>query len=388
MPGRTWAVSPDASTLERRWQKLQQATDAVEMEKLFHPQLRKGVVSARHIRKFVNESLGAIKTRETPIIDDKDKLPDPIRYGFRSFDRHWLPSDSRLLNDPRPRLWAAYGDRQIFATALMASSPKSGPALTLTSLIPDQDHYKGSFGGRVFPLWKDAAATEANISSAILVELTKAFGTAPDPTDVFAYVAGLLAHPAYTTKFASDLVRPGLRVPVTADAKLFAEAAALGREVIWLHTFGERFNSGKPAGPPRVTPNGPNIPKEGAISAKPEDFPDSIDYDVALKRLKIGTGFIDNVPPAVWSYEVSGKNVLRQWFSYRKKNRERPVIGDKRKPSPLGDIQPDHWLPEYSSELINVLNVLTMLLELEPRQADLLDRICDGALIPASKLAS
>jgi hypothetical protein len=92
------------------------------------------------------------------------------------------------------------------------------------------------------------------------------------------------------------------------------------------------------------------------------------------------------VPPAVWAYEVSGKQVLRQWFSYRKKNRERPQIGDKRPPSPLGDIQPDHWLPEYTSELINVLNVLGLLVELEPKQADLLERICEGPLIPASKM--
>ena len=42
----------------------------------------------------------------------------------------------------------------------------------------------------------------------------------------------------------------------------------------------------------------------------------------------VGSGFIDNVPAAVWQYEVSGKRVLTQWFSYRKKNRERPIIGD------------------------------------------------------------
>jgi hypothetical protein len=52
-----------------------------------------------------------------------------------------------------------------------------------------------------------------------------------------------------------------------------------------------------------------------------------------------------------------------------------PIIGDRRKPSPLGDIQPDHWLPEYTTELLNVLNVLAMLVELEPHQAELLDRI-------------
>ena len=50
-----------------------------------------------------------------------------------------------------------------------------------------------------------------------------------------AYVAAVMAHPAFTARFAPDLVRPGLRVPLTADASLFAEAAAIGREVIWLH---------------------------------------------------------------------------------------------------------------------------------------------------------
>jgi hypothetical protein len=240
----------------------------------------------------------------------------------------------------------------------------------------------------VFALWKDAAATEANIAPAAIAALSKAFGAIVDPVDVFAYVAALLACPAYTARFSDDLVRPGLRVPMTADAKLFAEAAKLGREVIWLHSFGERFTEGRPTGNPRL-PNDrkPINPKGGTIPNTPDGFPDTIDYDLALQRLKIGTGFIDNVPPAVWAYEVSGKQVLRQWFSYRKKNRERPQIGDKRPPSPLGDIQPDHWLSEYTSELINVLNVLGLLVELEPKQADLLTRICDGPLIPASKIA-
>jgi hypothetical protein len=197
----------------------------------------------------------------------------------------------------------------------------------------------------------------------------------------------LLACPAYTAKFKDDLIRPGLRVPLTADAALFAEAAALGQEVIWLHSFGERFTDGKLAGAPRLPDDRkPLYPKEGAISNKPEDFPDALDYDAVNQRLKIGTGYIDRVPPAVWAYEVSGKQVLRQWFSYRKKNRERPQIGDKRKPSPLSDIQPDHWLPEYTSELINVLNVLGILVDLEPQQADLLEQVCDGPLIPASKV--
>jgi hypothetical protein len=70
--------------------------------------------------------------------------------------------------------------------------------------------------------------------------------------------------------------------------------------------------------------------------------------------------------------------VLTQWFSYRKKNRERPIIGDRRPPSKLGEIQPDHWLAEYTTELLNVLTVLTLLVEMERAQAKLLTAVCKG----------
>ena len=128
------------------------------------------------------------------------------------------------------------------------------------------------------------------------------------------------------------------------------------------------------------------IPKAGAISQAPEDMPDTLGYDAAKQRLLVGRGFIDNVTPAMWAYEVSGKQVLIQWFSYRKRNRERPIIGDRRKPSPLADIQPDHWLPEYTTELLNVLNVLGLLIDLEPRQAELLERVWSGPLISSNEL--
>ena len=183
---------------------------------------------------------------------------------------------------------------------------------------------------------------------------------------------------------------PGLRLPLTAAAATFTAAAALGRNVIWLHTYGERKadpDHGRHAQPPRL-PAGkrPNIPKGGAIPQTPDAMPDKIDYDAAKQRLLIGTGFVDNVPPAVWRYEVSGKQVLLQWFSYRKRDRARPIIGDRRPPSPLGFIQPDHWLAEYTTELLNVLNVLGWLVELQPQQAALLEKICAGPLITEEEL--
>jgi hypothetical protein len=115
-------------------------------------------------------------------------------------------------------------------------------------------------------------------------------------------------------------------------------------------------------------------------------MPDEMEYDAASKRLRVGLGFVENVPPDVWKYEVSGKQVLPQWFSYRRKKRERPIIGDRRPPSPLGDIQPESWPAEYTTELINVLNVLGGVVELEPKQAALLDEICAGPTITQAEL--
>jgi hypothetical protein len=70
----------------------------------------------------------------------------------------------------------------------------------------------------------------------------------------------------------------------------------------------------------------------------------------------------------------------------RPRRRERPIMGDRRPPSKLGEIQPDHWLAEYTSELLDVLHVLGRLVALERRQADLLDRISAGVLISWDEL--
>ena len=267
--------------------------------------------------------------------------------------------------------------------------PSRGPALTFTAFPPDLDHYNGR-GGRVFPLWADAESSQQNVLPMVLTSLAELYKLAITGEDVFCYIAALAANSAYTSRFHINLLMPGLRVPFTSEGFLFRQAVEIGRKVIWLQTFGDRMvdpDQGRPAQPPRLPlDRRPGIPKAGAISQAPDGMPDTLSYDAGKHRLLVGQGFIDNVTPAMWAYEVSGKQVLTQWFSYRKRNRERPIIGDRRKPSALGDIQPDHWLPEYTTGLLNVLNVLGLLIDLEPPQAELLERVCSGPLVSASDL--
>jgi len=128
------------------------------------------------------------------------------------------------------------------------------------------------------------------------------------------------------------------------------------------------------------------IPKGGSIPTDPENMPDEMKYGAGSCTLHVGKGRIENVPPVVCEYEVSGKRVLTQWFSYRKKSRTKPQMGDKRPPSKLSEIQPDGWLAEYTTELLNVIHVLGLLVQLEPQQATLQEAICNGPLILRAEL--
>lgn len=129
-----------------------------------------------------------------------------------------------------------------------------GPAITAAAIIPDMDHYHGR-GGRAWPLWLDAAGTAPNVVPELLAHLEGAYGVAVSGPDLFAYVVGVLTAPAYTARYAVALREPGLRVPLTASGELFAEMAELGRRVLWLHTYGERFadaEAERPQEPPRM----------------------------------------------------------------------------------------------------------------------------------------
>lgn len=293
MPGRTWIIAPDVASLEQRWQVLTHAP-AEQIETLFHPHLLNGKVGDRHSKRIVNDGLPGFRANPTPVADDKSSCVPPVRYGFRTLDRQWIIPDNRLINRPNPELWMSRSDRQIYMTAFAEESPTNGPAVTFTALVPDLHHYKGSFGGRVFPLWRDANASDSNFRSKLLPFIEARYGATVTAEDLMAYIAAIAAHPAFTERFQDDLSTPGLRIPMTADQNTFADAVALGRKVIWLHTFGERMADpaqGRQAQPPRLPgEKAPHIPAAGAIPDDPNAVPDLINYDAGKHRLLLGQG--------------------------------------------------------------------------------------------------
>src|SRR5208337_2841844 len=91
-PKRTWVIAPDAGSLVKRWQKLIEAP-VDQKEDLFHATLRNGEPADRHIRSVVQTGLAGYKPILKPLIEEKRACLEPVRYGFRSFNRQWIIPD-------------------------------------------------------------------------------------------------------------------------------------------------------------------------------------------------------------------------------------------------------------------------------------------------------
>ncbi|WP_405472640.1 type ISP restriction/modification enzyme [Paenarthrobacter ilicis] len=385
MPGRTWVIDPDADTLKKRWVTLLAEKNLAKKRILMQEH-----TNDRRLDTKLKDNLPGFETRSKTLNDETGECPEPVQVAFRSLDRQWIIPDKRLINRPNPTLWAARSANQIWLTAPSSESPFGGPALTATSLIPDLHHYGGR-GGRAIPLWLNREATVSNIVPGLVRHISDRLGVAVTDDDLFAYVAGISSHSGYTTSFAKDLETPGLRIPITASSELFRGTVNLGKRVLWAYSYGTRFidsADGRPAGAPRLQAGRrPAVPVGGSIPTTSEAMPENINYDPISRELHVGVGRIANVTPDMWSFEISGMQVIKQWFSSRQKNRERVVIGD-RQVSPLLKIHSDHWTSEYTAQLIDLLHVLGILVELEVDQANLLKQVVDGPTIDVHELVA
>ena len=165
-------------------------------------------------------------------------------------------------------------------------------------------------------------------------------------------------------------------MPLTKDNKTFVRAAKLGRRMIWLHTYAERFQAD---GQEKEVPKGKATTIKG-VSSDPAHYPTEFSYDAANQELMVGDGRFGPVAPNVWEFEVSGLMVVQSWLGYRMKKRA------GKKSSPLDDIRPERWAARMSDELLELLWVLEETLAMEPELEKMLDEIVAGVCFIAAEL--
>ena len=333
---RTWPIGETKEALKKRWQSLISApVDA--RAKLFDE------TADRKITKEYKDMFSNTKMPSVSVLGYDATVPEIFRYGYRSFDRQWAFVDNRLGDRPKPVLWKDFGSEQVYMTTMLTKVLGLGSAAAVSAYVPDKDYFCGRGGKDVIPLWRDAAASEPNITAGLLDVLSQVYGVAVSPEDLFSYVYGILASPSYVETFSEELVLPGPRLPVTKDAALFREVAALGRSLIGLHTYGERFGGSVLRGEARNAVAVPNAP---------EDYPNDFSYDPQTRTLHVGAGEFAPVSPEVWAFSVSGLTVVKSWLGYRMRERA------GRSSSELDKIRPERWTAEFTRELLELLWVL------------------------------
>ncbi len=363
---RTWPIGETPDVLNERWRALLAAPNR---EALFLEAGRK--VGCQYPSIDGSSLLPAIAQ-----LPATAPPPQATRYGFRSFDRQWIFEDARLGDRLRPPLWLTHSDKQVYMTSLLTKVLGLGPAASVTANIPDLDHFSGRGGKDVIPLWRDAGATEPNVTAGLLDVLSTAYGQAVSPEDLFAYAYGILASRNYVIRFSEELTVPGPRLPITKDPALFKRIYGLGRDLIALHTYGERFMPG--GGGTRV-PRG-QARAVRAISTTPDKYPEISEYDPGTRTLRVGDGEIAPVNPEVWNYSVSGLMVVHSWLKYRKKS------GSAGGRSELDKIRPVSWTFQMTRELLELLWVLEATISAEAASADVLDALVTSDLFTSDDL--
>jgi hypothetical protein len=369
---RKWPIAETKNNLEHRWTLFAQAEDRAERAVLMRE------TGSRNLE--TNGYDLVTKERLNQLKIEGVERASIVRYSYRSFDRHWCLADERLCDRPRPPLWQIHSERQIFMTSLLTGVLGEGPAATISHHIPDLDHFRGSFGGKhAVPLWRNTSATEPNITDGLLTFLNNYWEEAITPEQFFAYSYALLACPLYTEKFSEELSIPGPRLSLSKDLGLFLKAVEVGKHLIWLHTYGERFvPEGESSG---QIPQG-SVRCNRGISTSPENYPENFKYDEAEQILWVGEGQFNPVVPEVWNFSVSGLQVVKSWLDYRKK------AGAGRRSSPLDEIRPERWTTQMTTELLELLWILEHTLAVYPELETVFEAIVSSECFTEDELPS
>lgn len=313
--GRGWVTAAEPATLKARWARLTRAEPA-ERDALFEVTRSRTPYSAVPQLPGHPAPGGRLAREHGP-------CPEPVRVTDGPFDRQWLIPDNRVIDAARPELWRVTDDtHQIHAVE------HPGAGLTYSALLPVGRRQ------RIRPLYRRPGGLDPNLAPGLLGHLARRLGLPVAPEDVLAWTAvGTL---------------PG--VTLTADPGLWAEGVTLGREILWLHTYGARCGTGRPRMPGGRRPY---------VRAAVPERPGAAGHDPGEQALRLGDGVISPVPEAAWQF-------AEPWCERRTSPGEPGTLGA------VGDVG---WPRSRTSELLELITVVALLDDLGPRRRDLTARV-------------
>ncbi|MFF2008700.1 type ISP restriction/modification enzyme [Streptomyces sp. NPDC058195] len=343
--GRPWVIAPDAGSLRARWERLVGAP-AEERERLF------GATRARTPRTTV-AALPGQATGTGRFARERGPCPEPVRIAHGPYDEQWLLPDHRLIDAARPELWRVADGHQLFAVEHGHVPQDTGPALSVTGLLPD-GHSPAGRPGRIRPLFRRPGAREPNLAPGLTELLRARHGATVTARSVLAWaLAAARPSPA------------GCVVPLPADTARWSAGVELGQELLRVQLRGARGGER-----PRL-PGG----RRPYVRAAVPPVPDAVTYDADTGTLGLGTGRIAPVPAGAWEFRVGGVRMLELWFERRSAAGAKDADG-------LAALRPGAWPQAWTSELLELITLLALLDGLRPRQ----EGLAAGPCITAAEL--
>ncbi|MEV1048820.1 type ISP restriction/modification enzyme [Streptomyces sp. NPDC049916] len=351
--GRAWVSGPDPAALRARWELLAAAGDA-EQDRLFAPTRSRTPLTS--VAALPGQSTGTGRFRREPGV-----CPDPVRILHGPFDEQWLLPDHRLIDAARPELWRVADERQLFTVEHGQVPRAAGPALSVSRLLPD-GHSPAGRPGRIRPLYRRPGATDPNLAPGLLEVVRARLGVDVTAESVLAW-----------TLAAARPGASGCRVPLPADAGVWARGVELGEELTRVQLRGAGGGER-----PRL-PGGRRPYVRAALPARPS----GIGYDAESEALVIGDGRVSPVAAGAWEFTVGGVRVLELWFARRAAAAGGAGAGEA---EGLAAVGAGDWPREWTSELLELVTVLTLLDELRPRQEALGSEVDRAPLITPGEL--
>ncbi|MFJ2024095.1 type ISP restriction/modification enzyme [Streptomyces sp. NPDC087897] len=358
--GRAWVSGPDPAALRARWERLASAEPA-EQERLFAS--TRSRTPRTSVAALPGQSTGTARFARSP-----GPCPDPVRILHGPYDEQWLLPDHRLIDAARPELWRVADGQQLFAVEHGTALEDSGPALSVTALLPDGYSPAGR-PGRIRPLFRRPGGTEPNLAPGLGELLRGRLGGGAEP-EAFA--------PEAVLAWVLAAARPspaGPRVPLPAEAEVWSAGVALGRELTRLQTRGARGGER-----PRL-PGGRRPYVRAALPARPAE----LSYDAGDEALIVGGGRIAPVPAAAWEFTVGGVRVLERWFGLRAAAAA-GLRTDGEVPDGLDAVGARGWPHAWTSELLELITVLALVDGAAGPRKELAARLDAGPLIGPAEL--
>lgn len=375
--GRSWVYAPSPEILRQRWKDFI-AADTQTRRDMFHETKRYNI-------QQIPTQLPGFPRPMTTLAEESGACPEPVQVAYRAFDRQWLIPDKRLLAEARTGLWRVRSERQVFVSEQDVQRIESGPGLLFTALIPDIDHFSGWGGSGVHPLWRDPTRRQANFATGLVEYVGQRLEIDLCAEDLLAYIAAVVAHSGFTRQFRRELEIPGIHVPLTTDSILWQRAVIVGRELIWLHTYGSQYAeplNGRPEGESAIIERY-GIQCVEAVRRLPERLPDQLDYNEEDSALYVGDGVFRPVPPQVIKYDVAKRRILQRWLNERtQKPRHKHSTYSR-----LDRLTITTWNRTLTGELLALLSILAGCASMENSQQELLNDICDTPTISLSDLS-